>query len=112
MGRRGGGTGGRYIVFALRQGKPEATEIETGLTDLDHIEVLRGLAEGDTVLVLPSASLVNQQKELRERMQQRSGLPGMQRATTSSATGSGGGSSSSGGSSAPGAGGRNATRDR
>jgi len=34
-------------------------QIRTGLTDLDYIEVVSGLTEQDTVLVLPSASLLN-----------------------------------------------------
>jgi HlyD family secretion protein len=92
--RRASAFGGRYIVFAVRDGVPTPVEIETGLTDLDYIEVVRGLAEGDTVLMLPSASLVNAQKEMRERMQQRSGggLPGMQRSTTGgTGTGTSGG---------------------
>lgn len=73
--------GGSFIVFALRHGKPVPTEIQTGLTDLDHVEVTSGLTDQDTVLVLPSASLVNSQKEIRERMQRMQGgggLPGMQ----------------------------------
>lgn len=92
--RRASAFGGRYIVFTVRDGVPTPVEIETGLTDLDYIEVVRGLAEGDTVLMLPSASLVNAQKEMRERMQQRSGggLPGMQRSTTGgTGTGTSGG---------------------
>lgn len=102
-GQGGGGRGGRasafggtYIVFALRDGLPTPVEIETGLTDLDHIEVLRGLTEQDTVLILPSASLVNSQKEFRDRMSRMQGggaLPGMQR-TGTPAAGSGAGATS------------------
>ena len=87
---RGGGRGpggarsdvfsNRYIVFQLKAGQPTATEIQTGLTDLDQIEVTSGLAEGDTVLVLPSASLLRQQQEFRDRFNRVSGggLPGVQ----------------------------------
>lgn len=74
------GMGGRYIVFTLRDGKPTAVNIKTGLTDLDYVEVLDGLKEGDKVIVLPSASLVNSQKEMRDRMQRITGgggIPGM-----------------------------------
>lgn len=93
MGRAGaGGGGGRggasaaggdvasYIVFVLRDGKPTAVQIRTGLTDLDYIEVVSGLTEQDTVLALPSASLVNAQREMRERMNRMTGggLPGLQ----------------------------------
>jgi hypothetical protein len=88
-GRPGGGPGGparaaafggSYIVFALRHGTPTPLEIKTGLTDLDHIEVVQGLGEGDTVLVLPSASLVSGQQEFKDRVQRMTGgggLPGV-----------------------------------
>ena len=75
------GTGGRYIVFTIRDGKPVPVNIKTGLTDLDYVEVTDGLKEGDKVIVLPSASLVNSQKEMRDRMQRMTGgggIPGMQ----------------------------------
>ncbi len=58
VGSRGGpvttaaGADSRYVVFALRGGKIVATPIQTGLTDLDYIEITGGLAERDTVLVL------------------------------------------------------------
>jgi hypothetical protein len=55
--------------------------IRTGLTDLDYMEVLGGLSEGDTVLVLPSAGLLSSQREMRERFQRMTGgggLPGVQ----------------------------------
>jgi hypothetical protein len=66
-------------VFALRGGKPAAVAIETGLTDQDYIEVTAGLAEGDTVLILPSASLVESQQRFRQRFQNVTGggLPGL-----------------------------------
>jgi hypothetical protein len=78
--RRNAAVGGSYIVFALRAGKPTPVVIQTGLTDQDHIEVTGGLAEGDTVLVLPSASLVSGQRDMRERTQRMTGggLPGLQ----------------------------------
>ena len=72
--------GGDYIVFALRDGVPTAVQIRTGLTDLDYSEVLSGLSEGDTVMVLPSASLLASQREFQERISNRvGGLPGIQR---------------------------------
>jgi hypothetical protein len=90
MGGRGGGgmgsfraksgVGGHYIVFVMRNGKPTAVNIKTGLTDMDYVEVLSGLNEGEKVIVLPSASLVNSQKEMRDRMQRVTGgggIPGM-----------------------------------
>ena len=43
---------GEYLVFTLRNGVPTVTPVRTGLTDLDYSEVLSGLTEGDTILVL------------------------------------------------------------
>ena len=72
--------GGSYIVFALRDGAPTPVPVRTGLTDLDYSELLEGLVEGDTVLVLPSASLLASQREFQERIARRAGgLPGVQR---------------------------------
>lgn len=82
-GGRGGGrsrgdysAGGRYIVFAKRSGRAVPVYIQTGLTDLDNAEVKIGLVEGDSVLLLPSASLVQQQAQMQARMSANSGLPG------------------------------------
>jgi HlyD family secretion protein len=96
--RAGGGGGGgasggmrrnvdvsSYIVFTLKDGKPTPVQIRTGLTDLDYIEVLNGLTEQDTVLVLPSASLLNAQRDMQQRMRNMTGgggLPGLQQQTT------------------------------
>jgi hypothetical protein len=90
-GAAGGGTGGRttandaafggdYVVFVRRGETLAAVPVRTGLTDLDYSEVVSGLAETDTVLVLPSASLVAQQQEFSQRLQRMrgAGLPGVQ----------------------------------
>lgn len=80
-GRRAGGEyqfGGQYIVFALRNGQPTAIPIRTGLTDLDYSEVVEGgLAPGDTVLILPSSSLLASQQEFQNRMNQMRGNSGL-----------------------------------
>jgi HlyD family secretion protein len=72
--------GGRYIVFVKRPQGPEPVWIRTGLTDLDYSEVREGLQPDDSVLVLPSASLVQSQQESQERINRMTGgggLPGM-----------------------------------
>jgi HlyD family secretion protein len=71
--------GGSYIVFVLRNGKPAPVPIRTGLTDLDYSEVASGLTDRDTVLVLPSASLVQQQQQAQEFQQRMrsNAMPGM-----------------------------------
>jgi HlyD family secretion protein len=78
--------GGTYIVFVLRNGVPTPVQIETGLTDLDYSEVRSGLTDQDTVLILPSASLVQAQEEMRNRLASRTTVPGMQRTTTTTTT--------------------------
>jgi HlyD family secretion protein len=94
--RRGGAQGGsdtrfggQYIVFVQRDGGPVPVSIRTGLTDLDYSEVVSGLQEGDSVLALPSASLINAQTEMQNRMNRMTGggaVPGMNRQTTTPST--------------------------
>ncbi len=71
--------GGEYIVFVVRDSLPVAVAIQTGMTDLDYAEVRSGLHADDRVLILPSASLVQNQREFQERMRRFSGggLPGL-----------------------------------
>jgi hypothetical protein len=94
-GRRAGGQasqdtrlGGSYIVFALRNGQPTPVKVRTGITDLDYSEVVAGLSEGDSVLILPSASLVQSQADLKERVNRMTGggIPGMKSSTSTSTT--------------------------
>jgi len=68
-----------YVVFVLRDGKLVAAPIRTGLTDQDYVEVMNGLMDRDTVLVLPSASLVQSQQQFKQRFQNVTGggLPGL-----------------------------------
>ena len=47
--------------------------VKTGLTDLEYSEVVEGLEPGDRVLLLPSASLYEQQERLQEFINQRFG---------------------------------------
>ena len=88
--------GGQYIVFILRDGAPVPVRIRTGLTDLEYSEVTSGLQAGDSVLTLPSASLIQSQQEFRQRINNMTGgggLPGMrsQQSGTQSGTPSGSG---------------------
>lgn len=105
-GRAGGGRqrgsdfqfGGQYIVFVLRNGEPTAVPIRTGLTDMDYSEVVGGLTASDSVLVLPSASLVQSQQEFQERVNRMTGgggVPGMRQQQQQG--GGGGGAARQGG---------------
>jgi len=72
-------TGGEHrITFVMRHGRATPVNVIVGLTDLDYTEVLTGLAEGDTVLVLPSAGLVNDLgKQQRKAQSRNTGMPGL-----------------------------------
>ncbi|HEX7917936.1 MAG TPA: hypothetical protein VF454_00960, partial [Gemmatimonadales bacterium] len=53
-----------------------------------YSEVVNGLAEGDSVLALPSASLINSQTEMQNRINRMTGgggVPGMSRQTGTTA---------------------------
>ena len=78
-GRNGSGRASSYFVFALRGGAVVPVSIRTGLSDQEYIEVTSGLTETDSVLVLPSASLVQSQQQFRQRFQTVTGggLPGL-----------------------------------
>src|SRR5690606_8378561 len=43
--------GGKYVVFALRNGTPTPVFVRTGITDLDYSEVKSGLTAQDSVLM-------------------------------------------------------------
>jgi HlyD family secretion protein len=99
-GRPGGGArppsndfqfGGRYIVFVLRNGVATPVNVRTGLTDLDYSEVMSGVALGDSVLILPSASMIQSQQEFKQRIGNMTGggLPGVRQTTTPPAAGGG-----------------------
>ena len=78
------GVGSRYIVFVRRNGQTTPVWIRTGLTDMDYSEVLEGLSASDSVLVLPSAGLVQSQQDSRERFNRITGggaVPGMRQQT-------------------------------
>jgi HlyD family secretion protein len=84
-GGNGGGSqdtmfGGKYVVFALRDGKPTPVYVRTGITDLDYSEIKSGLTAQDSVLLLPSASMIESQQQLQQRMSRMGGgLPGQSR---------------------------------
>ncbi|MFL5448816.1 MAG: efflux RND transporter periplasmic adaptor subunit [Gemmatimonadales bacterium] len=84
------GVGSQYIVFVKRSGRPVPVGIRTGLTDMDYSEILSGLTASDSVLVLPSASLVQSQQDMRERFTRATGggaVPGMQQQSGQSSRG-------------------------
>ena len=69
--------GGAFWVVVDRSGALTPVSIVTGMTDLDRVEVMQGLADGDVVLVLPSSSLIETQERLQNFMRSRGGIPGI-----------------------------------
>jgi HlyD family secretion protein len=65
------------VVFKLVGEEVVPTRVTLGVSNWDHTQVVSGLKEGDTVIILPSASLLRQQEEFRNRMRGVSGVPGM-----------------------------------
>lgn len=64
-------------VVGVKDGQYEPTRVQTGVTDLDRVEITEGLAEGDVVLLLPSASLVETQQQIQNFASRRGGIPGI-----------------------------------
>jgi HlyD family secretion protein len=69
------GGGGRYIVFARRAGAPQAVSVRTGLTDFAYTAVLSGLTAADSVYILPTAGLLDEQARRDRWIRQRVGSP-------------------------------------
>lgn len=71
--------GGDFWVV-LDNDQQEVRRIRTGVTDLDRVEVVRGLDEADRVLILPSSHLMETQQELQNFINRRVGrVPGISR---------------------------------
>src|SRR5688572_3264060 len=66
-------------VVAVKDGRAVPTPVETGITDLDRVEITGGLVEGDEVLLLPTASLVEIQQQIKDVASRRGALPGLTR---------------------------------
>lgn len=82
-GRQGGegsgalGLGRGLWVVAVRDGRDVPVPVQTGITDFDRVEITGGLAEGDRVLLLPTASLVEIQQAIQDVASRRGGIPGL-----------------------------------
>ncbi len=80
MPRQGRSAAGRTqtaVVFKYVQGKAVPTLVRTGVSNWEYTQIVSGLAAGDTVIVLPSSSLLRQQEEFRDRMRNMTGQPGV-----------------------------------
>jgi HlyD family secretion protein len=96
--------GGNYIVFVKRPGGPTPVHVRTGLTDLDYSEIVSGLTVGDSIIVLPSASLLRSQEEFRNRVGQMTGggtMGGLRQAPANGGGQTAAGAAPAGGQAAP-----------
>ena len=98
-GNRGGfaGAGGRRstttrrgIVFVPGQTGPEPRMVTLGVNDWDYTEVINGMRPGEQVFLMTAARLQQQQKELADRVRQRSNQMGGMRQSTAPQSGQGG----------------------
>ena len=72
--------GGKFWIVVDKDGTYEFRKVVTGITDLDRVEIIEGLEENESVLVLPSTHLVETQQELQKWITRRvGGVPGISR---------------------------------
>jgi HlyD family secretion protein len=92
QGRPGGDRSGAFglgrglWVVAVKDGHDVPVAVQTGITDFDRVEITGGLAEGDRVLLLPTASLVEIQQQIQDVASRRSGIPGLTQNPATTAT--------------------------
>jgi HlyD family secretion protein len=67
------------VLTADRASDPVIRKVRTGITDLDRVEIIGGLQESESVLVLPSSHLVETQQALQNFLNRRIGVPGIER---------------------------------
>jgi len=59
----------KFIVVKDSKKGPKLTWVKIGISDLSNVEIIEGLTNGDTVYILPSKSLVDYQRQFRERVE-------------------------------------------
>jgi HlyD family secretion protein len=77
-GEQAGMTGKPSIGFVLlkRGDSLEVKRVLTGLNNYEQVEILRGIGEGDEVLLVTQSRALLDQQRFRERFQQSRGMPG------------------------------------
>lgn len=72
--------GGSFWVVSERDGQHVGVRVRTGITDLDYVEIVEGLAASDRALLLPSTHLYETQEQLQSYITRRvGGVPGLSR---------------------------------
>lgn len=67
------------MVQVRKNGVETWVPVRIGLTGIDDIEILRGVAEGDTLVYSLSSGALQQRQEMMQRMVNNSAIPGMRR---------------------------------
>ncbi len=67
--------GGEYVAFVRDSGRYRAVRVQAGLTDFDYTVIESGLTQGDTVAVLPTTGLIEEQERRADWMRRRAGGP-------------------------------------
>ncbi len=67
------------MVQIRKDGIESWVPVRVGLTGIDDIEILRGVAEGDTVVYSLSSGAMQQRADMVERMKTNTAIPGMRR---------------------------------
>ena len=59
----------KFIVIKDTKNGPQLAWVKIGISDLSNVEIIEGLSTGETVYILPSKSLVDYQRQFRERVE-------------------------------------------
>ena len=59
----------KFIVVKDSKKGPKLIWVKIGISDLSNVEIIEGLTNEDTVYILPSKSLVDYQRQFRERVE-------------------------------------------
>jgi len=65
----------RYVLLE-KDGKLEARRVLTGLDNYEKVEILKGIEEGDRVLLVTQSRALQDQQRFKERFRQMRGMPG------------------------------------
>ncbi len=74
-GRSGSSEARTGFVFVTSNGVIEARRVVLGVNDWDNTEVISGVQEGDSVIIMSVARLQAQQQEFQDRIRERTGGP-------------------------------------
>jgi HlyD family secretion protein len=75
----GGRDAGIPMVQVRKNGLEEWVRVKPGLSNVDEIQIIEGLAEGDTVVYSLSSGAMQARSQMMDRMRTNNAIPGMRR---------------------------------